>query len=213
MSLDGNMVSVLIDMVARIIDYTGQRLTHVIIGQRVEHQQPKKNRSIQWHAICSCGKAMIIDSKQIKRTPNISCGCKRQNYSPLFLKDPKHTNANAAWNCYKRNARNRNIDWQLTKDEFKSIIFKNCHYCGIEPSVKYNVFGSARRKKVTSEQAKQRQDSGLILMNGVDRVDSEKGYSLDNCVPCCKDCNVGKFVKTKEEFLEWIKRVWTHQSN
>src|SRR6185436_5078570 len=212
MLLKGNIISVFPDVGAKIINYAGKRLTNIVIEHRVENQQPRSNRSIQWHAICICGKAIIVDSKQIKRTPNISCGCKRQNHSPLFFKDPKHTNINASWNCYKRNAHNRNIDWQLTKEEFQSIIFKNCHYCGTSPSIKYNVFGWTRRKKVVSEQAKQRQENGLVLINGIDRVDNKKGYSLDNCVACCKHCNVGKLNQTKEEFLQWINRVWTYQN-
>ena len=33
---------------------------------------------------------------------------------------------------------------------------------------------------------------GLGERNGVDRTDNDIGYTLDNCVPCCSECNYMK---------------------
>jgi hypothetical protein len=45
---------------------------------------------------------------------------------------------------------------------------------------------------------------------GVDRVDSTRGYTKDNCVPCCKICNVAKNDLSVHEFLTWARRLSKH---
>ncbi len=43
--------------------------------------------------------------------------------------------------------------------------------------------------------------------NGVDRIDSKKGYEETNVVPCCKMCNFAKKELKYEEFMVWINRL------
>jgi len=50
-------------------------------------------------------------------------------------------------------------------------------------------------------------------VDGVDRVDNTKGYTKENCVPCCKICNRLKSDLTKEEFEEYQKRVKEFNKN
>jgi len=71
------------------------------------------------------------------------------------------------------------------------IALKNCHYCDTPPSNK-----AAHSRGVT-----------IVRVSGVDRIDNTKGYIIDNCVPCCKDCNRAKSDLTMEEFKSWIKRL------
>jgi hypothetical protein len=47
--------------------------------------------------------------------------------------------------------------------------------------------------------------------NGIDRIENTKGYSIDNCAPCCKICNNSKSTLSKEEWFYWIKQVYTAQ--
>ena len=49
-----------------------------------------------------------------------------------------------------------------------------------------------------------------LLHNGIDRVDNSKGYHPENCVPCCKTCNIAKQSMSVEEFLAWARRVIGH---
>jgi hypothetical protein len=44
-------------------------------------------------------------------------------------------------------------------------------------------------------------------------VDNTKGYTKENCVPCCKICNRLKSDLTKEEFEEYQKRVKEFNKN
>lgn len=93
---------------------------------------------------------------------------------------------------YQRKSKNKKRHFELSAQEFAHIIEKPCFYCGNTASniVKYG----------------QRQ----YRYNGVDRVNSDLGYSISNCVPCCKLCNYGKRDLDKDEFLDWIKRVYEH---
>jgi len=74
---------------------------------------------------------------------------------------------------YKIKAKKRGLVWDLTEEKFLELTKMDCHYCGREPS-----------QKVWSRNPKNR-----YIYNGIDRVDNTKGYSSDNCVACCGDCN------------------------
>jgi len=42
---------------------------------------------------------------------------------------------------------------------------------------------------------------------GIDRMDNTRGYTLDNCQPCCKTCNFMKLKMGAEEFVEQAVRI------
>jgi hypothetical protein len=41
----------------------------------------------------------------------------------------------------------------------------------------------------------------VYVYNGIDRLDSSKGYVLENCVPCCSEINWAKRVMSFEDFV------------
>jgi len=99
---------------------------------------------------------------------------------------------NVLYNRYKGKARTRGYAWNLTKLEFSAIIKEHCHYCGIEPSRFYQSPGT----------------NGGVVYNGVDRVDNTEGYTSDNIVACCTECNQAKMDRTEEVFRAWVKRAY-----
>ena len=88
---------------------------------------------------------------------------------------------------YKSNAQRRNINFNLSKEEFINIISQPCYYCG-----------------AISNQEK------LI---GIDRIDSSKDYTLDNCVPCCDMCNKMKLDYSVKEWLFHMKKIISYMEN
>jgi endonuclease I len=40
-------------------------------------------------------------------------------------------------------------------------------------------------------------------ISGLDRVNNNLGYDLENAVPCCRRCNTAKGNGTLKEFIEW----------
>lgn len=77
----------------------------------------------------------------------------------------------------------------LTEEQFDSISQKPCHYCGAPPDHEYSI--------------------GYVG-NGLDRVDSSQGYTIDNVVPCCPACNSMKNDMDYDEFLAHVKRIVSH---
>lgn len=45
---------------------------------------------------------------------------------------------------------------------------------------------------------------------GIDRLNNDKGYTVENIVSCCSICNKAKSNLTMEEFLAWIERIKIH---
>lgn len=100
---------------------------------------------------------------------------------------------NRAVSHTKLSAKKRGFEYNLTNDEFRTITSSNCHYCGAKPN---NECKNGAKG-----------DSGTYVYNGIDRVNPEKGYILDNCVPCCKTCNWAKGTKSIKEFNEWKNQL------
>ena len=97
---------------------------------------------------------------------------------------------NHTYKTYKHNAKKRGYSFNLSKDTFERLMFEPCHYCGYEG---FNV------SKLVKEE--------FICYNGVDRVDNDTGYEIDNCVPCCGKCNIMKNNNSKEDFINHIKNI------
>lgn len=95
---------------------------------------------------------------------------------------------------YKYSAKIRNISWELEFSDFLNIVTKNCKYCGAEPTI---------RTKNCYE----------IQTNGIDRVDSSKGYIINNCVPCCTRCNYMKLDSNLDDFLNHVSKIYNHSIN
>ena len=95
---------------------------------------------------------------------------------------------------YRGGASQRKIGWKLSEEEFKSLIKQNCYYCNESPS---------RHQSVTY-----RDDYELV--NGIDRIDSDKDYSIDNCVPCCHTCNMMKNSLPQGLFLKKVSEIYNH---
>jgi len=49
-------------------------------------------------------------------------------------------------------------------------------------------------------------------INGLDRVDSSKGYIKDNVVTCCENCNRAKLDLTQQEFFAMIKSIYENHN-
>lgn len=76
------------------------------------------------------------------------------------------------------------------------MVTSNCHYCNSKPN--------QIARHCSKPELRKRSE---FLYNGLDRVDPSKGYTLDNVVTCCKQCNYAKRGSTYSEFMEWIQKL------
>jgi hypothetical protein len=168
-----------------------------------------RNSGRVWLCECSCGTRKKLTTGTIlysarghnkTKIPH-SCGCGKAE--ALLGKQPGTTKAlgESAFNMfclgYKHSARARKLSFTITNEDIKFISSLDCFYCGSPPR---NIFGPKRA-------------NGGYLQNGIDRVDNTKGYDLENCVPCCKQCNYAKRDQTTEEFYAWISRLTRFRKN
>lgn len=177
----------------RVQDITGKVFSRLTVIKQVQRPENVKNKESYWMCKCECGKEIIVNSGSLKNGHTNSCGCYHLDKISI-----KHGQAaiNSLINGYIRSAKERNLDFDLSKEEFLNLTKQNCYYCGKEPSQI-----STNKSKI---------NNGIYIYNGVDRVDSSVGYTLDNCVPCCKQCNIAKMTQSKTDFLSWVKRIYEY---
>ena len=143
---------------------------------------------------CDCGKSKIIHGAAVISGNTKSCGClsseNHRNRHTEMIKTKQGTKT-AIYLQYKRHAISRGYSFNLSKDELISISQQNCFYCGEEPN----------------NLKKTKNDREGFLYSGIDRKNNTKGYSLDNCVPCCKICNYAKSNLSLYAFQQWAIKL------
>ena len=159
---------------------------------------------------CDCGNMRNTCLSNLIRGIVKHCGCK--NYLTRHgncIYSPEEASFRAKAASYKACARKRKLEFLLSLEECGDIMKKNCYYCNKSPSNVYNARISNRiNKKNIKNYAINHGEGYEIHWNGIDRVDNTKGYTKENTVPCCTQCNTAKFNFTLEEFKIWVERVY-----
>lgn len=83
---------------------------------------------------------------------------------------------------YKERAEKKKIGFDLDYENFTEYVKQPCVYCGF--------------------------NEGIV---GLDRIDSDKGYTTDNVVPCCKVCNYMKLDHKVENWFSYMHQVLEYQ--
>jgi hypothetical protein len=165
-------------------DLTNQRFGKLVVIQEAARKRTKgKNESKRrWLCRCDCGKEKIISHSSLKGGLTISCTCyQKEQITKALQKEPY-------WVPYARlvrDAKKRHISVNLSFEEYQNFAQKNfvCHYCS---------FPLVWCKHSTNDTSRG---------HNLDRKDSSKGYSVENCVPCCKGCNESKLLRCYEEWV------------
>ena len=159
------------------------------------HVQPSGQKRAMWKAVCDCGVEKIISTSNLTHGNTVSCGCKLREGN--HKKEVGVASFNHKYASYVNRAKShrKGIEFNLTLDEFRRLTKAPCHYCGVP-------FSSATKARKNS--------NGAYVSNGIDRLDSDKGYYLGNCVPCCTACNLMKRDIPYEQFLAHIERIHNH---
>lgn len=150
---------------------------------------PKKvaKHNVKWKAKCVCGNERWTYANSLKKSiyPCKKCYDKSMRVTDIGPAVKK------AFISLNSNAKSRNISVNISQEEFYKIASKNCFYCNAEPVEK----NGPKRWQTP------------VKLNGVDRVSNNIGYTIENCVSCCYDCNRIKSDFTIENFLKHIKKI------
>jgi hypothetical protein len=139
-----------------------------------------------------CGHEHVCRKDQIKEVKSFCAFCRTNTKTPT-LKAP----SNVYYCQYRYGAKSRGLNFELTIDEFEKIIHKNCYFCNAKPI--------PIRSLKTYNRCKHD-----IYVNGIDRLNPEKGYVISNIVACCQMCNRMKMKMNEPSFLNKIKEIYEH---
>lgn len=153
-----------------------------------------KTRRSMWLCLCECGKEGVVNSKDLRTGHSKSCGCLAKEITSLRSKK-QDSGKRKLLRQYKQSAKYRNLTFALTDDEFTKLTTDDCFYCGVNPNrtiVKHSKDGS-------------------YLYNGIDRKNNKIGYTTDNSVTCCYECNFLKSDINYNEFKSMIVTIFNHR--
>lgn len=131
-----------------------------------------KNRGLTYYFKCiDCDTKIKSKSSGLKKHSGRCVGCARRNVLPPYR---------ALYNILKTSSAKRGIECTITYEDFLFLTqIRTCCYCG----------GDVEWQSRTGR--------GSCKYN-LDRKDSSRGYSFDNIVVCCSNCN-----QMKREWLSF----------
>ena len=171
----------------KAIDLTGRRFGKLLVQHR--DKSPNADEHAYWRCRCDCGGTTL--------TSGVSLLSGTRSCKPCS-QIPKNAVWQQVYGLYRRNAKHRGHAFELSGVQFAGLIVSACDYCGAAPAQKL-----WQGRKSAAHVA--------FRWNGVDRVNSGKGYVEGNCVPCCKPCNEMKSDRSREEFLRMIEAIYRHR--
>jgi len=167
------------------------KCTHCLHKARIRDRK-REDKKRQDETLClDCGNTLTDDTrakgkhdKPLRRCVPcyeklLKCESKRQERERNY-KAEAFTNKHVIWNHYVKGACTRKIDFTLSKTFFNSLIVQPCFYCSYS---------------VPNE------------VNGIDRIDNNKGYIESNCIPCCQFCNSAKGMQHPQEFIDKLLAI------
>ena len=86
------------------------------------------------------------------------------------------------YEVYKNRADEKKLQFDLTEEQFSDIAMKECFLCGIQSCNNH--------------------------LNGIDRFDSNKGYTINNSNSCCTDCNYMKNNYDYNTIIDKITKIY-----
>jgi hypothetical protein len=144
--------------------------------------------------ICECGMEKEIKQQQLRNGTTKSCGCLRkeqisklnqfaqsQGSDSPFWKGRGEISG-SKWNAFKSNAtkQNRQLKFDVTIEEGWNLFLKQNRRCAL---------------------SNLELEFGSNATASLDRIDSSKGYTLDNIQWVHKHINIMKWDLTQEEFI------------
>ena len=152
----------------------------------------------RWLCVCDCGHEKVAAVDTLRSGSTRSCGCLAAESARRIGRNRALPPGEAAFNClygnYRRDAKRKGLDFELSKGEARLLFTSGCYYCGAEPSLAF----------------RGRTSFGPFICNGIDRLVNSYGYIKNNMVPCCKTCNYIKRSMHHNQFMQWLRQVWAH---
>jgi hypothetical protein len=169
------------------IDIQGQRFGLLVVTHSVI-----RGVDTFWVCKCDCRGTKEVRGSSSLRNGNItSCGCRQH----VIKVHP----SSYIFRMYQQAARRSGREFDLTVAQVRAIISQDCEYCGEPPF--------ATMPNMPKKATQTHRD---FRWNGIDRIDSSKGYVPGNVVPCCTVCNIMKLDHSHAGFIAHIEHILAH---
>jgi hypothetical protein len=150
-----------------------------------------KSHSVLWICECECSNIVEITSSQLKRTK--SCGCLKKD---THWKGYEEISGYFFGRC-KKSAKKRNLPFSITIEEIYDIYIQQNKKCAISGMDIFFCNSSLSQPK----------NYHRVQTASLDRIDSSKGYTKDNCQLLHKKINLMKSNYSDEEFINLCKII------
>ena len=168
-------------------DLTGKKFGRLLVGRNCGIT---KDGKALWDCLCDCGNHKIVRGGSLRRGVTKSCGCLGGDW---IRNNRRKRPYESLYNHLQKHATRKGHEGTLTYEEFVSFTcITECCYCG--DSITWSEFYINRK--------------GMPCSYNLDRLDSDRGYSIENCVVCCSTCNYMKRRLGRLEFLERIRKIY-----
>ena len=163
-------------------DLLNQRFGSLVVTGRSSRKDD--GYQVHWDVVCDCGETSTAPGQLLRDGNRVRCSNKCAPYVTEM-------SLNRQLYICKQGAKTRGLSFELSTEEFRDLIQRNCFYCNEPPSEHAN---------------------GVLTYksNGIDRLDNSIGYIKANCVTACASCNLAKGTKSVAEFLKWAVSVVHH---
>lgn len=155
--------------------------------------QPNGNKITKYKVECiKCGDITYKNKGQLDRYQSMGCiKCTSRITKKITLSINERN-----YNNYKKKVESQtHHDFNLSFEEFDNLVLQDCFYCGSKPTFPERFKNEFKNREI-------------VNFNGIDRINSSKGYQLNNCVPCCSICNSMKSDLIQKDFLNQINKIY-----
>lgn len=161
----------------------------------IDYDKIGKTRGSYYICDCACGNTVSKSRHSLIKlhTPTRSCGCLQKEVARNSVLSDGRADRNYWIRKYKKRAKDQEIEFTLSDQEFFELSSQLCFYCDDPPIQRSHGYKSTY--------------GSPFLANGLDRVEPKKGYTKDNVVPCCTDCNLQKRDTSQSEFIKKANKI------
>ena len=173
--------------------YPGLKIGYLTI---IKDSGKRSKRGQKWCCQCVCGEYIEIyaDLLNIKnKKSRKSCGCKN---TTSFAKNTKDISG-SFYSHKKAGAKQRGLEFSVTITDLQELLEKQNFKCALSGITITTKLGRDFHNATAS----------------IDRIDSSKGYTLDNIQWVHKDVNFMKYTLSQERFIELSHIISNYNRN
>lgn len=190
-------------------DLKGQKFNRLLVIKEGENLvSPCGTKRAKWECLCDCGNVSYVTTTELRSGHTKSCGCwsreqarKAMTGQRYYVKRRLGTKnvKKSYFDRVRKGAIERNLEFNISIEDMQSLLEKQNFKCAltgddITMSLENSAFRIAK---------------GIAIHNtaSLDRIDSSKGYTLENIQWVHKEINLIKQNLKEQDLLVWCKKL------